>query len=166
MAYVPSRIAYSLGIRPLWGVEMKTSAIAHLLLICSILPGQALAHATIAIGEPADVSKAGLAVGASHDWPTRAGADAEALKLCRAYQDAPQPTRDLCKVVGRFDNRCLSVALDPRPSTYGYGWAVLDTKVEADHVAMTNCRATAREEAGACVTSLSKCDTTPPVAQN
>ncbi len=145
---------------------MKSSAIAHLLLICSILPGQALAHATIATGEPADVSKAGLAVGASYNQPTRAVADAQALKLCRAYEEAPQQTRDLCKIVGRFDNRCLAVAVDPHPSTYGYGWAILDTKIEADQVAMTNCRATAREEAGACVATLSQCDTTPPVAHN
>ena len=138
---------------------MTRFTLAGIAAICSIVPGPALAYAAVAIGQPPDIAKGGLAMGAAWHQDSREKSETEALAHCRAFLSAPESTRNLCRIVAHFDKRCISIALDPRASTYGFGWAMSDTLQEADDIAMTNCRATAREEAAACVFSkLRNCD--------
>ena len=53
------------------------------------------------------------------NYRTKEAAQAEALKRCRGYRDAPQSTKDLCKVVETFSKTCLAVAWDPDNGTTG-----------------------------------------------
>ena len=138
---------------------MTRHALASMAAICSIVSSPAVAYSAVAIGQPSDIAKGGLAIGAAWDQDSREKSEAAALAHCRAFVSAPESTRNLCRVVAHFDKRCMSIALDPRDGTYGFGWAMSDTLQEADDIAMTNCRATAREEAAACVFSkLRQCD--------
>ena len=138
---------------------MTRFALASIAAICLVVPGPALAYAAIAIGQPPDVARGGLAFGAGWHQVSREKSESEALAKCRTTDSAPESARYLCRIVAHFDNRCMSIALDPRAGTYGYGWGLADTMQEADDIAMTYCRATAREEAAACVYSkLKGCD--------
>mgnify|MGYP001404486891 FL=1 len=70
------------------------------------------ADAALAIGLPPDVAKQGIAIGYALNYAKREEAQAEALKRCREFRDAPQATRDLCKIVENFRDRCAAIALD------------------------------------------------------
>lgn len=138
---------------------MTRFALASIAAIWAIVPGPALAYAAIAIGQPPDIAKGGVAIGAGWNQVSRDKSESEALAKCRETASAPESAHSLCRIVAHFDNRCMSIALDPRDGTFGFGWATGDTMQEADDIAMVNCRATAREEAAACVFSkLKGCD--------
>ena len=38
--------------------------------------------------------------------------------------DAPQSTRDLCRVYNNFRDQCFALAMDPEPGTYGVGYRI------------------------------------------
>ena len=135
----------------------------HLLLTalcCSALVGTgALARGTIAIALPRDIGADGLAIGLSWNYQSTAEADAEALLKCRTFMQVSEAVRSLCAVMGRFDNQCVSVAMDPQPGTYGFGWAVAATQQEADRISMQNCRRTSSpDRASFCAVSDRQCD--------
>src|SRR5262249_55081245 len=90
----------------------------------ALRPGPGRADAALAVGLPSDVAKQGLALGYALNYATKETAQAEALKRCREFRDAPQATRDLCKIVENFRDRCVAIALDPEVGTNGLGWAV------------------------------------------
>jgi hypothetical protein len=78
----------------------------------------------------------------------------------RAQQDAPQSTRDLCKIVDHFDNRCIAISLDPKAGTPGFGWAITDTEDGSNDQALAMCRQSAgSDRAPYCVVTLGECDT-------
>jgi hypothetical protein len=119
----------------------------------------ALAAGAIAIGEPQDVAKDGLAVGIVVNFANEAKAAETALANCRRYKDAPQATRDLCKVVQVFTGECVATVYDPKPSTPGWGWSVGFTKDVAADVAMANCRLSAgADRARYCAAATAMCD--------
>jgi hypothetical protein len=130
--------------------------------ILSVATGTAaLAHGSIAIGEPDDVAKGGLAVGYTWNHSSAGEAEAAALKQCLSYMDAPDSTRALCKIVDTFSNQCFAISLDPNAGTEGFGWAVAATQQEAADSAMQKCRDTdGADHADACVVSTQKCDVT------
>ena len=72
------------------------------------------------------VAKQGIAMGYALNYASKEAAQAEALKRCRAFRDAPQATRDICKIVENFRDRCMAIALDPEAGTTGLGWAVAE----------------------------------------
>lgn len=128
-------------------------------LICCFSVHGAVAAGAIAIGEPQDVAKDGLAVGIVVNDENEAKASETALANCRSYKDAPQSTRDLCKVVKVFTGECVATAYDPKPSTPGWGWSIGFTKDVAADVAMANCRVSAgSDRARFCVAATSMCD--------
>src|SRR3954465_15290503 len=51
--------------------------------------------------------------------------------------------RKRCAVVINFENKCLAVALDPKDSTPGAGWATASTQKDADDEALARCRSVA-----------------------
>jgi hypothetical protein len=119
----------------------------------------ARADAALAVGQPSDVGKQGLAVGWAVDYPSAAAAEAEALARCRAFHDAPQATRDLCKVAVSFGNTCLAVALDPEPGTTGVGWGVHRDRDWAEDLAMEKCAETSvPKRRDACRIAVTRCD--------
>lgn len=119
----------------------------------------ARAEAALAVGLPADVGRQGLAVGWAVNHTTREAARAEALRRCREAREPPQATRDLCRVVESFGDRCVAVALDPDAGTTGVGWAVARTQDAAEAAAMEDCRQSAHEKRrAACRIALARCD--------
>lgn len=121
--------------------------------------GVALAEAALAVGQPADVAKQGLAAGWAVDYASKAAAEAEALARCRAFASAPQATRDLCRVVESFKDTCLAVAVDPDPGTPGVGWGLHKNREWAEDTAMDKCAETSfpkRRES--CRVAVTRCD--------
>jgi hypothetical protein len=121
--------------------------------------GRAGAEGALAVGLPGDAAKQGLAVGWAVNHARPEAAQAEALRLCREAREAPQATRDLCRVVESFDDRCVALAVDPDAGTPGLGWAVADTREAAEAEAMDDCRQTSHEtRRAACRIALAGCD--------
>lgn len=124
----------------------------------------ALAYGALAIGEPADVAKDGLAMGWSADIETQEKASSEALGWCQHVTDPPvkAETRALCTVVLEFTHQCIGVAFDNAPHTPGRGWALGATKEEAAAAAIANCKATAgADRAPFCEIAVNDCDVKP-----
>src|SRR5262245_34521166 len=97
------------------------SALAAAILLTTAVcgAGAVRADAALAVGQPVDVAKYGLAVGWAVDFESKAAAEKEALARCRGFGDAPQATRDLCRIVESVSDTCLAVALDPERATTG-----------------------------------------------
>lgn len=123
----------------------------------STLPARA--HGAIALGQPDDIAKGGLAIGTGYNYDTADGAKLRALQECLAFGDAPLETRGLCKIIETFERQCFAISLDPKAGTPGAGWSVAPLKGDAEAAALERCRRTAGEDrASFCVVSLSKCD--------
>jgi hypothetical protein len=122
-------------------------------------PDTANADAALAVGQPADVAKQGLAIGYALNYASKEAAQAEALKRCREFKDAPQATRDLCKIVENFRERCMAIALDPDTGTTGLGWAVAKMQEAAEELAMEKCLETAgKKRRDFCRVTFTRCD--------
>jgi hypothetical protein len=120
---------------------------------------EASAEAALAVGLPPDVAKQGIAMGWALNYSTKEAAQAEALKRCRGYRDAPDATRDLCKIVETFTRTCLSVAWDPENGTTGLGWAVHKSQKEAEDLAMDACMESSdKKRREFCRVSVTRCD--------
>ena len=117
------------------------------------------AEAALAVGLPGDVAKQGLAMGWALNYPTKEAAQAEALKRCRNFQDAPQSTKDLCKIAESFRHRCLAVALDPENGTTGLGWAVSKDQKQAEDRAIDSCAdSSEKKRRDFCRVTVTRCD--------
>jgi hypothetical protein len=131
-------------------------------LLLTAAPGAAdpvHAEAALAVGQPADVAKQGVALGWAVDYPSKAAAEAEALARCRGSKDAPQGTRDLCRIVESVRNTCLAVALDPDRGTTGVGWGVHKDREWAEDAALDKCaEASGPRRRASCQVALVRCD--------
>jgi len=117
------------------------------------------ADGALAVGLPADVAKQGLAVGWAINHATSKAAQAEALRRCRELKEPPQATRDLCRIVETFDDRCVAVAVDPDAGTAGVGWAVADSQRAAEQAAMEDCmEISGQKRRNDCRITLARCD--------
>lgn len=123
----------------------------------------ASAHGALAIGgNTADAATKGIAVGYATNFNTTAEAEAEALKHCFAYTGAPAETVALCKLVRSFSHEVLVVALDPGPSTPGFGWSIDANMATAERNAMDQCKASSPEDRKSfCEVVIEKSDTNP-----
>jgi hypothetical protein len=139
--------------------------LAHVIAVLVLLAGVVLrpdpgrADAALAIGLPQDVAKQGLAMGYALNYASREAAQAEALKRCREFRDAPDATRSLCRIVENFRDRCVAVALDPDAGTSGLGWAVDKKQELAEEIAMERCvDAAGQRRREFCRVTLTRCD--------
>jgi len=124
-----------------------------------VRPHMGHADAALAVGLPADVAKQGIAMGYALNHATKEAAQAEALKRCREFRDAPQSTRDLCKIVENFRDRCVAIALDPDIGTTGLGWSVAKKQEQAEEMAMEKCVDTAgKKRRDFCRITFTRCD--------
>jgi Domain of unknown function (DUF4189) len=120
---------------------------------------QASADGALAVGLPADVARQGVAMGWAINFSSRQEAQAQAMKDCRNFKDAPEATRSLCKVVESFRGQCVAIALDPELGTPGVGWAVAGAQPAAEGAAMAACVASAgRDRQKNCEVAVAKCD--------
>ena len=130
-----------------------------MVLVAALSPDGGRADSALAVGQPGDVAKQGLAMGYAVNYPNKEAAQAEALKRCREFRDAPQSTRDMCKIVESFRDRCLAIALDPDSGTKGLGWSVAKTQVAAEERAMEACiEAAEKKRRDFCRITYTRCD--------
>jgi hypothetical protein len=128
-------------------------------LLLAALPLPAAADGAIAVGVPASVVDNGYAYGRSTNSANSKIASDHALSNCASAKDATQIARELCVVVMTFKNKCVALALDPKAGTPGAGWAIANTKSEAETQAMAQCLATAgAARRDSCQISDSACD--------
>ena len=125
--------------------------------------GPAFAYGALAIGgNTAEAATKGIAVGYSHDYASQAEADQLAVKQCLAYTGAPAETVAKCKLVRSFSHAWLVVALDPAPSTPGFGWSIDADKATAERNAMDQCKASSPDDRKAyCEIGSEASDATP-----
>jgi hypothetical protein len=123
----------------------------------------ASAFGALAIGgNTADAATKGIAVGISKNYGTREEAEAEAVKRCLAYTDAPAETVALCKLVEDYSHEWVVIALDPAPSTPGFGWSIDADKMTAERNAMDQCKASSPDDRKAfCEVASEMSDTNP-----
>ena len=133
------------------------------LAVCALTVSTAWAHGAVAIGgNPAEAATKGIAVGESHNYRTKEEARARALQECQDYPDAPAETTALCEVLDDYSHEWLSIALDPEPSTPGFGWAIAKTQESAERNAMNQCKASSSSARKPfCKIGLSSFDGTP-----
>jgi hypothetical protein len=118
---------------------LKLSILTLAVMLAATSP--AGAHGAIAIGgNPANAETRGIAVGIVQNYATPEVAEAEAVKKCLAFTGAPKKTVALCKVVRSFQHEWVVVALDPKPSTPGFGWSIDPDKAVAERNAMDQCK--------------------------
>jgi Domain of unknown function (DUF4189) len=132
---------------------------AALLAGAMLHPHAASADGALAVGLPSDVAKQGLAMGYALNYANSEAAQEVALKRCREFRDAPQATRDQCKIVEKFSKRCVAIALDQDSGTTGLGWSVARSQEAAEGGAMEKCAETAgRKRQEFCRVTLTSCD--------
>lgn len=139
----------------------RWSVLAVLLQLMPALPftTDGRAEGALAVGLPKDVARDGVAMGWVINARTKQRAEQQALAQCRDFQDAAQPTRDLCKIVESFRGECLAIAMDPQNGTSGIGWATGATQPVAEGEAMAKCSTTAgKRRQRFCQVSVTRCE--------
>ncbi len=140
-------------------IAVAGAAFALIVLASVLRPDLGHADAALAVGLPPDVAKQGIAIGYALNYAKREEAQAEALKRCREFRDAPQATRDLCKIVENFRDRCVAIALDPEPGTTGLGWSVDKKQEQDEEMAMDTCiDAAGKKRRDFCRITFTRCD--------
>jgi hypothetical protein len=116
---------------------------AAALAMCFAVNGRCMATGAVALGEPADISKDGVAVFTFVNADNAAEAKRKALDGCKNMQNASSTSKALCKIVATFENQCVAESLDPESGTPGFGWAMARNSKAAKEQALSNCRDTA-----------------------
>jgi hypothetical protein len=111
----------------------RTIAGVTALTISLMANGHGMAAGAVAVGQPADVSKDGIAIFTHVKANSAAEAKEKALAGCKSLPNSSETSKALCKIVATFENQCVAEALDPQNGTPGFGWAQ----------ALSNCRDTA-----------------------
>jgi hypothetical protein len=105
--------------------------------------GGCMAAGAIAVGEPAEIAKDGVAIFTYVNANSAEEAKQKALEGCRGLPNAPTTSTALCKVVATFENQCVAQSLDPENGTPGFGWAMARNSRLAKEQALSSCRDTA-----------------------
>ena len=119
---------------------------------------QASAEGALALGQPKEIARHGIAIGMADGLKTTTAAAKDALQMCKS-SDVQKSTRALCRVVRTFSKQCSAVAMDPKVGTPGFGWAIAKTETAAASQALANCKATAGfGRRNACRVAGTSCD--------
>lgn len=119
---------------------------------------QASAEGALALGQPTDIARHGVAIGMADGLKSTNAAAKDALQQCKT-SDVKAATRALCRVVRTFSKQCSAVAMDPKVGTPGFGWAVASSETAASSQALANCKATAGfGRRNACRVAGTSCD--------
>lgn len=116
---------------------------AAALTLCLAVSDRCPAAGAVAVGEPADISKDGVAIFTYVRAGTSSIAKEKALAGCKALPNASSTSKALCKIVATFEDQCVAQALDPQDGTPGFGWAMARNSKQAKEQALSNCRDTA-----------------------
>ena len=115
---------------------------AVLVALLAIAPSPATAFGALALGQPDHIEKLGVAIGNAWNYKTKEEAAAAAVKRCTEFQGAPKAVK-LCGLTRTYENQCISIAMDPKSGTPGFGWSIMNDQAKADEAALSNCRSTA-----------------------
>jgi hypothetical protein len=125
---------------------------AAALAICVAVNGRCIAAGAVAVGEPAEIAKDGVAIFTYVNASSAESAKKKALDGCKGLPNASATSKALCKIVATFENQCVAQSLDPQNGTPGFGWAMARNSSAAKEQALSNCRDTAGPtRQGACV---------------
>jgi hypothetical protein len=80
-----------------------------------------MAAGAVALGEPADIAKDGVAIFTQVNAANAKIAKERALAGCKALPNSSNTSKALCKIVATFENQCVAQALDPQNGTPGFG---------------------------------------------
>ena len=116
---------------------------ALVLASCLTANVHCMAAGATAIGQPADISRDGVAIYTYVNADSAEAAKQSALKGCQGLPNASETSKALCKVILTFENQCVAQAMDPQSGTPGFGWALAQDSGQAREGALTNCRNTA-----------------------
>ncbi|HEV3500647.1 MAG TPA: DUF4189 domain-containing protein [Bradyrhizobium sp.] len=116
---------------------------ATALTLCLMVNGRCMAAGAVALGQPSDIAKDGVAIFTHVNASSMESAKQKALAGCKAMQDASSTSRALCKIVATFENQCVAESIDPDSGTPGFGWAMARNSKVAREQALSNCRGTA-----------------------
>jgi hypothetical protein len=116
---------------------------AAALTLCLAANGRCIAAGAVAVGEPADIAKDGVAIFTFVRAESADIAKQKALAGCKALPHASDTSKALCKIVATFEDQCVAQALDPQDGTPGFGWAMARNLGQAKAQALSNCRDTA-----------------------
>jgi hypothetical protein len=116
---------------------------AAALTLCFAVNDRCMAAGAVALGEPADISKDGVAIFTYVRANNSAEAEEKAMTGCKALPNASSTSKALCKIVATFEDQCVAQALDPQDGTPGFGWAMARNSKQAKEQALSNCRDTA-----------------------
>jgi len=105
--------------------------------------GHCLAAGAVAVGEPSDIAKDGVAIFTFVNGKNAGEAKGKAMAGCKNLPTASSTSKALCKIVATFENQCVADALDPQSGTPGFGWAMARNSKQAKEQALSNCRDTA-----------------------
>ena len=112
-------------------------------VICLMTIDHCRAAGALAVGQPSDIAKDGVAIFTQVGSKDADEAKKNALAGCKNLANASQTSKDLCKIVATFRNQCVAAALDPQDGTPGFAWAMAPNSKEARENAVSNCRDTA-----------------------
>jgi hypothetical protein len=121
----------------------RTIAGVTALTIYLMANGHGMAAGALAVGQPANISKDGVATFIYVEASSSAVAKEKALAGCKGLPNSSETSKALCKVVATFENQCAAQALDPESGTPGFGWALASNSRSAKAQALSNCRDTA-----------------------
>jgi uncharacterized protein DUF4189 len=116
---------------------------AAALAMCAAVNGCCMAAGAVALGQPADISKDGVAIYTFVNASNAEAAKKSALDGCKGLPSASATSKALCKIVATFENQCVAESLDPESGTPGFGWAMARNSRVAKEQALSNCRDTA-----------------------
>jgi Domain of unknown function (DUF4189) len=111
--------------------------------LCLVVNGRCMAAGAVAVGEPSDIAKDGVAIFTYVRASSADIAKEKAMAGCKALPNASSTSKALCKVVATFENQCVAQAIDPQDGTPGFGWAMARNSRQAKEQALSNCRDTA-----------------------
>ena len=116
---------------------------ATALAICLTANGRCMAAGAVALGQPSDIAKDGVAIYTFVKAASVELAKEKAMAGCKTLEHSSTTSKALCKIVATFENQCVAEAIDPESGTPGFGWAMARNSQLAKEQALSNCRDTA-----------------------
>jgi hypothetical protein len=121
-------------------------------LLFAAFASPARGEGALAIGIPEEGLRAGFAYGWALQRSTAREAEQRALEICREQAEKYGVPASRCKIIETFAKKCVAVALDV--NDFSAGWAVGETKQDADNRALRQCA----ENGRTCKIHNSDCD--------
>jgi hypothetical protein len=137
---------------------MRTVGIVCAVAIWAAATGSAGAAGAIAFGSTGDVAKDGYSIGIATNYDAESEARDGAMKHCTTH--GGEQSKKACEIVVVFAHQCAAEAEDPKTGTPGFGFAVANTKEDAESIAMAICLASSgKGRRQFCKVTTTACDT-------